>query len=435
MISFKDGSRRNNDIKTVIGYDLGRDFAQISFYKLGESEPTTVSTVMGTETYNIPLVLSKRQRVGQWFYGRDALKCRVDESIRVDDLLMKAISGEDVIIEDAAYDPVALLVLFIKRSLGLLTMHMSLKDVDAYMFTLEELTPRAVEVLGKVAASLDIDNEKVCYASHLECFYHYMIHQPRELWQYQVAVFEYNTYLKAMRFESSHNTKPEIVLIHQYEFEDFKRIEWDEDENIKDSQQEELDERFSEILTEVLSEGEITTAYLIGEGYKEPWAKDSLKILCKNRRVFQGNNLFSKGACYAMMDKIEPSVEVKNHVYLGEDKLKSNIGMNVLRKGAESYFAILDAGLSWYDSSREFDIILDEGNELSFVIISLTGGNVIEKPVVLEGLPKRPRGTTRLSVSVKMQDVNNLEAVIADKGFGEIIKSSGLSWTFMISID
>jgi len=435
MISFKDGNIRHNNIKTVIGYDLSKDYAQISFYRLGSPEPETVSTVMGTEMYNIPLVLSKRKKVGQWFYGRDALSNRVGECVLVDDLLTKALRGEDVIVEDAAYDPVALLVLFIKRSLGLLNLHMSPKDVDAFMFTTDDLSPRALDVLGKVAAALDFKNDIITYASHLECFYHFMIHQPEELWKYQVLVFEYNDVLSSMRFECSHNTKPEIVLIHREMHDSIKRVDFSEDESENEIIMASLDERFDEVCNEVLSEGEITTVYLIGEGFKEKWARDSLQTLCRNRRVFQGNNMFSKGACYAMMDRIEPSKEAREHVYLGEDKIKSNIGMNLLRYGEQSYFAILDAGKSWYEAKSDFDIILDEGNEISFVIISLTGGHVSEKAMELEGLPKRPRGTSRLSVHISMNDVNTLVIKVCDLGFGEIIKSSGLEWEKTIELD
>lgn len=435
MISIKDGTIKKNNVKTVVGIDLGKEYAQISFFKSGEAEPETVSAVTGTEMYNIPTVLAKRKKVGQWFYGRDALKRSSDDVIPVDDLLNKAIRGEDVMVEDEAYDPVALLILFIKRSLGLLNMRISAKEIDAYMFTLDELSQRAVEVLGKIAAALDIKNENVTYASHVECFYSYMIHQPEELWKYQVMVYEYNDILKSMLFECSHNTVPEVVFIHSTAHENIKRIDWSSEEDAKQAQQTALDEDFNVVCEEELRDTDVTTIYLIGEGFKESWAKESLKTLCRNRRVFQGNNLFSKGACYAMMDRLSPSEISKNHVYLGEDKIKANIGMNVLRRGEESYFAILDAGRSWYEINEDFEIILDEGNELSFVITSLTGGHVTEKTVVLEGLPKRPRGTTRLSIHIEMEDVNNMEIQIEDKGFGEIIKSCGSAWTHVLSLD
>ena len=58
----------------MLGYDLGHRFAQISYCGMGETEPETVSAVTGTEQYNIPVALCKRSGVGQWYYGKVAVK-------------------------------------------------------------------------------------------------------------------------------------------------------------------------------------------------------------------------------------------------------------------------------------------------------------------------------------------------------------------------
>lgn len=434
MITVKNGNLQINTGKAVIGYDLGNSYSQISYYYSSSDEPQTVSLITGTEQYNIPTVLSKRQGVGQWFYGKEAIKNAETDSILVDNLLDKAMRGEEVMVEDSLYDPVALLTLFVKRSLSLLNMHIATKDIKAFMFTVDELNPRMVEVLSRVAGSLALKCDIITYQSHVESYYNYMLHQPKELWQYQVLAFEYNDSLKSMKLESTVNTKPQVVVIDTAYYSGFKRMEWSNDEETKASEQAELDADFKTICERVLSEGEICTVYLLGDGFKEGWAKESLKTLCRNRRVFQGNNLYSKGACYSMMDKLEPTELNKQYVYLGEDKVKSNIGMKAKRRGEDSYFAILDAGTAWYEANADFDIILEEGNEFSLVVTSVTGGYVVEKPIALDGLPKRPRATTRLMFHIEMSSINTLEVEIIDKGFGEIIKSSGRAWNHSIEI-
>ena len=69
----KELTGKKNSKKVVVGYDLGSDYAQISYCSFGE-EPETVSAVNGTEQYNIPVVLCKRYGVGQWYYGKEAVK-------------------------------------------------------------------------------------------------------------------------------------------------------------------------------------------------------------------------------------------------------------------------------------------------------------------------------------------------------------------------
>ncbi len=434
MITVKDGNPKLNKGKAVVGFDLGNSYSQLSYMYLGEKEPSTISLVTGTEQYNIPTVLSKRSHVGQWYYGKEALKSLESGCILVDDLFSKAVRGEEVLVEDEFYDPVALLTLFVKRALSLLNMTVAAKDIEAFIFTVDELNQRVVEVLGRVAGSLGLKCDVVTYHSHIESFYHYMLHQPKELWEYSVLAFEYTDTLKSMTFQSTVNTKPHVVVINTEEYPQIDRVDWPEDENAKAPVANELDSKFKSVCENISNGQDITTVYLLGEGFKEGWAKESLKVLCRNRRVFQGNNLYSKGACYAMYDKLVPNDIAKEYVYLGEDKIKSNIGMKAIRRGEDSYYAILDAGTAWYEAVADFDMILDEGNEFSLVVTSLTGGRVIEKPMILDGLPQRPRGTTRLGFHIEMSSVNTLQIEITDKGFGEIIKSSGRAWNQSIII-
>lgn len=420
-------AKRKN--KVVIGYDLGNAFSQISYFELGEQEPRTISSVAGTEQYNIPSVLCKRVGVGQWYYGREALKNTGDNGILVENLVEKALCGEEVLVEEATFDPVALLTLFVKRSLSLLNMQISMSQVEAFMFTVEELTPRMVEVLSRVVAGMNLKCSKIYFQSHIESFYYYTLKQQQELWKNEVMLFEYNEELRMMNFFCNRNTVPHVVLIHHLDFSKMPRCQWAMEELERDRQQKELDDQFREICEDCLKDRNVTTIYLIGDGFKEGWTKESLKILCRNRRVFQGNNLYSKGACYGVMEKIYPSEITGNYVYLGEDKLKSNIGMKALRHGEDSYLAILDAGVNWYEAKADFDVILESGNTISLIITPLTGENLQERPILLEGLPERPRSTTRLRIHAEMTAVNRLSVEIHDMGFGELFKSSGRAWT------
>lgn len=94
----RDLTGKRNNAKMVIGYDLGRQFSQVSYYAVGDADPCTVSPVAGTEQYNIPTVLCKRVGVSQWYYGKEALKNQGEEGILVDHLLEKALQGEEVLV-------------------------------------------------------------------------------------------------------------------------------------------------------------------------------------------------------------------------------------------------------------------------------------------------------------------------------------------------
>ncbi|MDE5907256.1 MAG: hypothetical protein K2H52_00690 [Lachnospiraceae bacterium] len=433
--SQRDQTGKKNHKKMAVGYDLGRRFAQISYCALEETEPETVSAVAGTEQYNIPALLCKRRGVGQWYYGKEAIKfAKEEDGILIEDLITLAQRGEDVMVEGEAFDPAALLTLFVKRSLSLLSMRAPFNQIEAFMFTVEELTPRMVDVLEKVAAGLKLGDARICFQSHMESFYAYTLHQDKELWRNDVVIFEYHDMLKSLCLECNTRTMPQVVFIEQADYPEMGRRVWKEDEEEKKQQMEELDQLFLGIAQESLRDRIVSTVFLLGDGFKENWAKESLKFLCRNRRAFQGNNLYSKGACYGMMERLNPSKEWKDYVYLGADKLKSNIGIRALRRGEDSYYAVLDAGTNWYEAAADFDLILESGNTVDFVITPLTGGNVTNRILTLEGLPERPKRTTRLNVHIEMTAVNQAAITIEDMGFGELFKSSGKAWTQTVMV-
>lgn len=431
----KDQTEKKNGKRAAVGYDLGRGASQISYCILDTDEVETVSSVAGTEQYNIPTVLCKRSGVNQWFYGKEALKyAKEEDGILVEDLLALVERGEEVMVDGEGYDPAALLTLFVRRSLSLLTMRLSLAQVEAFMFTVENLTPAIVEVLSKVAASLSLKTEHIFFQSHVESFYYYVLHQPADLWKYNVMIFDYSNSLKSICFECNKRTTPQVVFINSNSYPDMVREDFGTEETEREEKRRRLDREFLRIAKAELDEAMFSTVYLLGDGFKENWATDSLRYLCRNRRVFQGNNLYSKGACYGALERLKPGEESKTHVYLGADKLKSNIGMKVKRRGEDSYFAILDAGTNWYEVSADFEVILESGNTVDFMITPLTGEKVIDKRITLDGLPERPRNTTRLKFHIEMAAVDQVVATIEDMGFGEIFLSSGKGWTQTIIV-
>ncbi len=153
--------------------------------------------------------------------------------------------------------------------------------------------------------------------------------------------------------------------------------------------------------------------------------KESRRFLCKGRRVFQGSNLYSKGACYGMLERQNPSDAGKTHVYLGQEKLRSNIGMKILRQGDEIYYALLDAGVNWFEAEHVFDFYLQDGNQVEFVITSLIGRNNKLAQIVLEDLPE---GLSRLRARLYLEDESRLMVELEDLGLGVFRPATHQVW-------
>ncbi len=57
LLEKKEGAGKRKRRKIAIGYDLGGDYAQISYCFLDGETVETLAVVTGTEQYNIPVAL------------------------------------------------------------------------------------------------------------------------------------------------------------------------------------------------------------------------------------------------------------------------------------------------------------------------------------------------------------------------------------------
>lgn len=431
MLIDKSVLGKKNADKYFVGYDLGNYVSQISYCSILAREPETVAVVAGSQQFNIPTALSKRQEVNQWFFGREAVKYHLDnQGIYLDRLVWRAKRGEMILVEQEEYHPIALLALFMKRSLSLLSLQVPLDKVEAMMITVDHLDYEMIEVLTETVKQMNIKHMKIFFQSHMESFFHYVIRQPKELWNHQVVTCDFTQeYLKTYRLEMNRYTTPIVSFIEKQQYEQIQRkIELTPDEDYGIQNKEQMDELFLKVCEDLVKGRIITTVYLVGEGFQADFAKKSLPFLCNTRRVFAGNNLYSKGACFALWDKLDLWENSKAYIFLGEDKLKANLGIEVMQKKEKLYVPLLDAGINWYDAKSEIEVMLDSGNTISLMATPLNGKNKREYIMTLDNLPTRPDKTTRLKITLDMKSEELAHVAVYDLGFGTIFPSSGLKW-------
>lgn len=413
--------------KLIVGYDLGDENSQISVAVSGKREVETLSLVAGEQYYRIPTVLCKRNGVNQWFYGREAIRyAQEGQGILVEHLLTLALDGEPVVIEGESFEPAALLALFFKRSLGMLSQAGYSDKIEALMITCETFNSRLFEVLKDVEARIRLVGVKITFQSYTESYYSYMINQPEALWIQQSVLFYYQGgRIRAYGMKCNRGTIPITVFIEecQYPFHHWTGLPEEEGERAEKIR--ELDSAFLAVAQEFCSGRKIASVYLIGNGFTEEWMKASIRYLCSGRRVFQGNNLFSKGACYGMQERLSASEAGERHVFLGEDKLKANVGMKILRQGEEAYIAILDAGSSWYDAGCSVELYLQDGNVATLVIESMLNRETWTEDMVLEDFPG---SIARVRMLFHMKNAETLLVEVVDLGFGEFRRAADRVW-------
>ncbi len=400
----------------VLGIDLNDRISQISYMENSNEAPIPLSAVAGGEAYEIPTALGKLPGVNSWVWGEDAKKKAENEGVLLaDNLCTHALNCDTVTIDGEEFDSRELLLLFLKKILSLTSMTGSWQAADGIALCMDKPDERSVGLMDFIRERLEYPAEKVILVSRMESFYEYILHQKEELWQHDVFLLDYSDYgVKSGLLSVDRRTRPAAC-----------RIAEGADPMISIS-----DERDFIKYCEAQMEGRIVTSvYLVGDNLDESNAKGILRYLCMKRRVFQGRNLYSKGACLAAWDRSNESELTKAFLFLGDDKLKSNIGLRVMKGREETYESLVNAGVNWYDVKVSRELYLGRERELRLLLTPLTGKNEHYAVVRLADIPGREEHTTRVRLSLKMTDAESLCVFVEDLGFGEIFPSSGVKVT------
>lgn len=426
--------RKPNSGEIFVGFDLTDTYSQVSYGLIEGDGVETISTIAGGSEYLIPTALFKRREVNQWFAGKEAKKNSGEDGYYIDRLLEKALLGEEVLVGEEAFRPSALIALFMKRSLALVNMVAPLNKIGSFMVTVDTLDEQMIKILSEAVMSLGLKTKNIYFQSHMESFYYYTIYQEPSLWERNVLLLDFSgEHLKSYRMECNKNTTPIVAFIDPNSFLGFKTA--NTKELIINSEEAKFkDKDLCHIINELTQDHIFSSIYFIGDNFRQEIFEDSVKFMCRKGRVFEGNNLYSKGAAFAAKNKIVKTILSESHVFLGNDKLKSNVGLNVMKQGNPYYMALLDAGINWFEAKKECDVIIDRGNKITFVITPLTGKNPEVVDITLSDLPKRPVKTTRVHLSISMLSELKMQVVIKDLGFGDLFPASKTEWKEVINL-
>lgn len=409
--------------RILVGYDLDDKLSQLSFCQAKDAEPQTLSMVEGAQQYSFPTLLARRKGQDLWAYGHQAEKLlneEGEECISIDNLLSLALEDKTLEIDGETYKTAALLALFIRRTLSLIGVDLSAGEIVAIVFTVRRLTEGMSVALDRMKEFLQLPDTEIMYLEYRESFFEYVIHQDMELMESDVLLCDHDS-----------ETLYADRMLHKRTADN--TLAWVEEEIYKGMGQD--DESFSQILEEALERGECSSAYLIGKGFDGNWYQRGLKILCRGRRVFSGNNLYSKGACYMAINSVHKKKKPPAIVYLGKDKLKSELGMRVMQNGKEIYYPLLRGGEDWFSAGGEHEFLLEADNTFTLIVSHLDHRPPREIEMILGGIPQRRNKTTRIRMKVELTEHTTVAIRIEDLGFGELFPATHKTWHESFSLD
>ena len=409
--------------KYLLGIDIGETFCQISYLNTRRlpagMDPHTFSYITGGEEFDIPAAAFQDPESGKWFFGNDALNLSAE---RGKEPLTHLLANAR---EDGDNDYLQILISFLGYCMSLLSKEVTAEEIEALTFTTEDMDTTNAEILRKAAEALFPGFDKVAYEEHIRSFYHYVLMQDEEQRRQSVLLVDGWSDSELVLYTLSFNKKTRPIVC--FPKERHLEIPMDADAAQKDR-------LLFTAVRELMQEQEFSAAYLTGRALGGGWMKDSLNLICRGRRAFQGDTLYSKGAADSTMAACGLASKADKYFYLSRDALRCNIGMECLKKGRTVYQALLDAGAAWYDAAAQIDVLLEDGDEIVFLETSVDRGNEREIAVKLENMPQRPRAATRLRIRLSMVSADRMKLEAEDLGFGEIFPSTGMKWEQEIAI-
>lgn len=409
----------------IVGYDLNYDYCQISLSGNLDEEPETLYLMDEKEGTELPLMLAKRSDGSGWVTGVEAMRLdALSEGIVVKDLLRLSLEKTRIRVGTEEINAVNLLTEFIRLSLQRLLIPDYSEQLTCIVFTIPRVDEDAITLLKGIAGHLGIPKDLVYVQDYKESMYDYISHQPRNLWNYEVTLFGFSgTGLYAYQLHKDplpKGRRKELVRVLEGETAEIPRTP-------------EGDNRFLSYVQNFFGKQLISSVYLIGRDFEEGWYPNTLNYMCKNRRVFAGRNLYSKGACYGGFRK--SGFYHPDAIYLDAYKIVSQISLRLRVRGKEQWVPLAYPGENWYEINRGVEILVDQATQLNVQVDTIGRSIAQTEGIPLEGLFEKQRRTVRLHIEVIFMSKSRCRLYIQDVDFGEIRKATGYELTHTLQLE
>lgn len=381
--------------KTMIGLDLDREYAQISYYNERCTQPETVSVSDQEDSYLVPVP--------------EDLFSLIEGNV---ELGLMALAN------------------FLKKCISLIRPALQMPEV-CIMVTMKQISLPWAEGIRSACQMLGIPAENVFLQTHQESFCCYTLNQKRELWTQRVALFEYEeSSISSYIMKIDYSTRPALVSAQAGEVLNLGR-----QGSLSDSQwNEKRDALFLDLIRDVFCSDSFSAIYLIGDSFDKTWAVESLQFLCHRRHVFQGRNLYTKGACYGAMQRVGIGKKINQLLYFSPDMVTVNLSMPMDVRGKTGSYMLISAGTNWFEAEHTCEFIADGTNEVEIFARSMEGGAPEKYSIVLKGLEPRQGRTLRLWLHARYIAQNRCKVTIRDLGFGEFYPPSGKVWESTLEV-
>ncbi len=401
-----------------IGMDLCSDFTQLSYYNDITREPESVSQLNNKETYLMPNILFYSTDTGHWYVGGEASEARFNEDGMIIDGIFENLESKDKItVEGEEYTYPELFVKMVKLHIDSFLYRYEDATIRKLVISIPEYSNRIYTLLSGLYKVMEVPEDTIEITSHLDSGLFYIFNQEQGLWINSVALYDYNADgLNYYRIDIARNKTPKLVSVTHEDYSSQMSLSRYGNDTYQ------MDVDFAKIADYEMKKAYISSVYLTGVGFTNKWMKKSTNVLCQGRRVFVGQNIYTKGACYRAVGGEYKEFYDQFFVETRENVL-FDVGIS-LEDEKDTFVPIVNGGKQWYNIHGRIHVILDDTDTITLVYKSRHTEEEKREVVKIHGIPKRPNKTTKLSLEVEFENPTDGAVIIRDLGFGKLFPTT-----------
>ncbi len=417
----------SNDL--ILGIDLQEDYTQLTYYHASVKEPVTLGLAPGRGKLPGALYVDGNRKWGFWDKEQTAAAGEVQV---IDHIYAKVDRQEKITAAGREWSAEELLEQYLRQCIELVRMFRKEGSSLYVMVTVPALTGVWSGCIVSALEKIGLPRKNIYMQDHLTSFYYYAVNQKKNTWTQDAALIEYEKgEIRGYILHIDSASRPRLATVEKVSAQ--KLTEEMREGRPQDAWDKEKDRLFFEFLKRVFEHRNVSVSYLTGDFFSKEWAERSIQYLCYKRQAFQGQNLYSKGACYAAIERTG-LIPDRGILFCGNDVVRSNLGMEVRIRGKKQYYPLVNAGINWYEAYHVCELIPDGTSNLCLVSKPVGEGEPVTHLLRLDGLKNRPNRTLRLRLTIYFTGAGCCRIEAEDLGFGQIVPSSGKTWVRNIQI-
>ena len=411
----------------IIGIDFCRDFTQLCLYNNETGAIDSVPLSSDKQSTRIRTAITYSEEQNDWLIYSPTHEGRSGMTV-ISNLYDLAKSGESVTVGGEEYKIEILLARFFRRLFFSVDRSCESKDIKGITVTVKNQDPQLISNIGAGLEYYGIPSERYRICDHIESFMYYVVMQNKDIWISDVGLFvfdeeEFRYYV--LRF--GRKQKPMSIVAESTDFSGTVKYDMlNEEDDIR------IKYAFENVCGIMLHKQNISAIYATGAGFDGSWADEVLKKISSGRRIFRGMNLYVKAAAY--VSKLFFIGGAEEFLVIGEDDLKSSMSLRAVSHSELKEIPFGKVGQKYYEARGSTEVILDNTNEIDFMLHNALKKDSFYAIMTLEALPIRKNKTNRVSVNVRFPSRNEAVVTVKDVGFGAVRPTDYRIWEQVINL-